>query len=350
MSDLAQTLPAPYGAALPAAPEPSLSAIQKAAIILTAIGPDLAANVLKDVSEYNLRRFAAATASLGVISQEMLDQVIVEFLGALTSGGDLAGGAEAARRLLAGILEDDQINEFLGDAASRQSVWERMATAPVAALAAYVGNEHPQTAAVILSELKSDVAATVLERLNQGFAREIVLRLSRVPTIDRRTNEALSTAIERDFLSALQRSLSKRRPADMIAGLMNNISSEAREAFLVHLEETMPELAQDVQRSMFTFDDIATRLAAKDIGLLVRELPEEVLMPALKFGQMQGSDSVGFILENLPRRLAERYVEDLAMMDDVSRKEGEASHIELTKFVLARQKAGQIAFLDRDEG
>ena len=65
---------------------------------------------------------------------------------------------------------------------------------------------------------------------------------------------------------------------------------------------------------------------------------------------MQGSDSVGFIFENIPRRLAERYVEELQSMPDVPRKEGEASHIELTKRVLALQKSGAIKLLGREEG
>jgi flagellar motor switch protein FliG len=336
---------APRPANVPAAP------IQKAAIILTAIGPDFASGVLRDVSTGNLKRFAEATASLGTVSQDVLDAVIMEFLDALTRGGDISGGTDAARRLLGAVLDESEIAALLGDGAKPQlSVWERLASAPVASLAGYVANEHPQTAAVILSELKPEMAASVLERLDRGFAREVVLRLSRVPSLDRRSAEAVTGAIERDFLSALQRSLSKRRPAELIAGLMNNISSEAREGFLSHLEASEPELAADVQRTMFTFADIATRLAGKDIGLIVREIPEETLLAALKFGQMQGSESVGFVFENIPRRLGERYVEELQNMPDVSKKEGEAAQIELTKRILALQKAGSITFLDREEG
>jgi flagellar motor switch protein FliG len=349
MTEAAQTLPVRQRPRPASAGGPT--SIQKAAIILTAIGPDFASGVLREVSTANLKRFAQATTGLGTVTQEVLDAVIVEFLEALTTGGDLAGGADAARRLLGAVLDDGEIAELLGEGGPpTQSVWERMNGAPVASLAGYVALEHPQTAAVILSELKAELAANVLERLDRGFAREVVLRLSRVPTLDRRTNEAMSFAIERDFLSALQRSLSKRRPAELIAGLMNNISSEAREGFLSHLEASDADLAADVQRTMFTFGDIATRLAGRDIGTILREVPEETLLAALKFGQMQGSESVGFVFENIPRRLAERYVEELQAMPDVTKKEGEAAQIELTKQVLALQKAGTIAFLDREEG
>jgi flagellar motor switch protein FliG len=349
----ATTLPAVPGAQLPVpakTPVPPMTAVQKAAIILTAMGPELAQVVLKDVAPQHLKRFVAATTALPPVTNQMLDAVIVEFLEVLSAGVDLAGGADAARRLLAGVLEEEQIQDLLDGTPGRTNVWDRLNTAPVMAVASYIGNEHPQTAAVILSELKSEVAASILERLNQSFAREVVLRLSRVPTIDRRASNAVAAAIERDFLSALQRSMNKRRPADLIAGLMNNISSDSREGFLSHLEEKVPELAVDVQRSMFTFDHIATRMSGRDVGSIVRDLPEEVLLPALKWGQMQRSESVEFILQNIPRRLSERYAEELSQMEDVSRKEGEASHIEITKLVLARQKAGTITLLDKEEG
>ena len=334
---------------LPAGPAPT--PIEKAAIILTAVGPELAAGFLKDLKEEDLQRFARTIARIGTVSQETLDAVIVEFLEALTSGGDVVGGANAARRLLGAVLDESDIARLLdGNDRSRLSVWDRLNLAPVGTLATYCATEHPQSVAVILSELKAETAAAVLERLDREFAQSIVLRLGRVPSLDARVNEAICGAIERDFLSVLQRNLSKRRPAELIAGLMNNISVEAREGFLGYLESRDADLALDVQRTMFTFDDIAVRIATRDVAAIIRDIPEEVLMPALKLGQMQGSDSVRFVLESVPRRLAERYVEDLEAMDEPSRKEGEAAQIEITKVILALAKAGTIKLMDRDAG
>ena len=159
---------------------------------------------------------------------------------------------------------------------------------------------------------------------------------------------AIEAAVERDFLSVLQRNLSKRRPADLIAGLMNNISTEVREGFLGYLEAQQPELAQDVVRTMFTFEDIAHRLQGRDVAGVLRDVPEELLLAALKLGQAQGSASVGFILENLPRRLSERYAEELAALADVTRKEGEAAQIEITKAIQAQVKAGSIRLTERE--
>jgi flagellar motor switch protein FliG len=325
--------------------------IEKAAMILTAIGPELASGFLRELAEPDMQRFARALGGLGKISQEVLDAVIVEFLELLTTGPEISGGSKAARKLLAAVVDDEDEVQRLIDGRQRsevRSVWERLNDTQAVTLASFLQAEHPQTAAVVLSELRAEVAAGVLERLERSFAQTIVLRLSRVPTLDPPIAASIQGAIERDFLSVLQRNLSKRRPADLIAGLMNNISTEVREGFLSYLEAQEPSLAQDVQRTMFTFDDIAVRLHGRDVAGVLRDVAEEVLLKALKLGEAQGSATVGFVLENLPRRLSERYVEELAGLADISRKEGESAQIEVTKAIQAQAKAGLIRFIEKD--
>lgn len=331
----------------PAGPTP----IEKAAIVLTAIGPELGAEFLRDLPEPDMARFARAVSGLGRIGQDVLDAVIVEFLELLATGPELTGGSKTAQKLLSAVLDDeDEVQRLIeGRQRSRaRSVWERLNETPPTALATFLQAEHPQMAAVVLSEMRPEIAATVLERLDRTLAQTIVLRLSRVPTLDAAVAASVQRAIERDFLSVLQRNLSKRRPADLIAGLMNNISTEVREGFLGYLEAQDAALAQDVQRTMFTFEDIAVRVQGRDIAGVLRDVPEESLLKALKLGKARGSATVTFILENIPRRLSDRYVEDLAALAEVSRKEGEAAQIEVTKAVQAQAKAGSIRLIEKD--
>ena len=99
---------------------------------------------------------------------------------------------------------------------------------------------------------------------------------------------------------------------------------------------------------MFTFEDIAVRIHGRDVAGVLRDVPEEVLLKAMKLGEAKGSATVAFILENLPRRLAERYVEELAALTDVTRKEGESAQIEITKAIQAQAKAGAIRFIEKE--
>jgi flagellar motor switch protein FliG len=328
-----------------------LAPIEKAAIILSAIGPEASREVLRALDAASLQRFVKVIRGLAPVSQDLLDAVIVEFLEAITAGAEVAGGDNAARRLLEGVLDEEKLAAlFEPDDPRDKSVWERLNATPLGALATFLQAEHPQTVALVLSELKPETAASVLERLDREFAQVIVLRLARVPSLDARVAECVTSAIEREFLSVLQGNLSKRRPAELIAGLMNNISSEAREGFLGHLEAQMPALAHDVQRTMFTFEDIAARLVTRDVPAVIRGMDETVLLTALKLGEAQESASVAFILENIPRRLSERYAEELQAMEGVNRKEGEAAQMEVTRTIQALARAGEIKLLDREIG
>ncbi|MCB1354252.1 MAG: hypothetical protein KDK03_16105 [Rhodobacteraceae bacterium] len=344
---------------LPATIEPkrpvsteSLSQIQKAAVVLAAIGPELASGCLRELAEEDMERIARTLGALGKVSQDLLDAVIIEFLEALTTGLELSGGERVTRELLAGLIPDDEIDRILGSipAAKGRGVWERLNAAPIKALAAFLGVEHPQTVAVIVTELRPEVAASVLGELDRNFAQSVVLRLARIPSMDKAVANAMKTAIDRDFLSVLQSTLSKRRPAELIAALMNNISSDVREGFLGFLESKNEQLALEVQRTMFTFDDIATRLNSRDVSSVLREMDEEEVLKALKRGQQQQSATVDFIISNLARRLAERYTEDLAAMPPVPAKEGEAAQIELTKIILEMSNRGTIQLLELESG
>ena len=268
-----------------------------------------------------MERFARAITGLGKISQDVLDAVIVEFLELLTTGPEIAGGNKAARKLLAAVLDEER-----GRAPARRrprrhpqrlGAAERHARSP--AIASFLAGRAP---ADRRGDPERDARRGGGERARAARARlrpvhRAAARRGCRPST-RRSLAAIQGAIERDFLSVLQRNLSKRRPADLIAGLMNNISTEVREGFLGYLEAQEPALAQDVQRTMFTFDDIAVRLHGRDVAGVLRDVPEETLLKALKLGQMQGSATVAFILENLPRRLSERYVEELAALADVT--------------------------------
>jgi flagellar motor switch protein FliG len=325
-----------------------LSTIEKAAIILAAVGQELASACLSELGEEDVERLARTLGSLGKISQDVLDAVIVDFLEHLMTGVELSGGERVTRELLAGLIPDEEIDRILGSIAPRfgKGIWDRMNAAPAKAMANFLSAEHPQTVAVIISELRADVAANVLSELERNFAQSIVLRLGRIPSMEKNVEKAMQTAIERDFLVGIKNSLSRRRPAELIAGLMNNISTEAREAFLEHLGAKNAPLALEVQRTMFTFEDIATRLNPRDVSSILREMDEEQVLKALKRGQAQESASVDFILANLPRRLSERYAEDLQNMQPIPSKEGEAAQIEISKTILEMSQRGRLQLLD----
>lgn len=321
-----------------------LKPAEKAAIILTALGPEQAAPVLRELGEASIRRFARIVAGMGVVPGAVLDLVVREFLGELGGSEDIAGGIVTARKMLSGALDRDAYARIMEDVQglANISIWDRLGNAPVGSLANYLAGEHPQVGAVVLSRLRADRAARVLERLPAGIAQTIVLRMSRVPRLDPAVLDQVKDVIEAEFLSVIQREQASKKPAELLAGLMNHVSGAAREQFLAGLESAEPAFAAEVQRVMFTFADIASRVGPRDVTQLTRAVEEPVLLQALKTGQETAPKVVEFILGNLSKRLAERLTEDLAAMLPVPLKEGEAAQAELIKAIQAMAQKGEI--------
>lgn len=341
---LAHALPVPDRAQLDFTPT------QKAAIILAALGPEQSAPLISDLNEAQLRRFAVTISGLKRIPQSAILDVIDEFMATLGDGADISGGAEVARRMLEGALDSKQVNRIMGDVDSsmNRSLWDKMGLAPAAAVARFLQNEHPQTAAVVLSELRSDRAAAVLELLDSTFAQNVVLRLSRAPRLEPKVVAMVESVIMRDFLSIALEGGNTRSPADLIAGLMNNVSGTVRGDMLGHLENRDPELTTEVKRVMFTFADIVKRVEPRDVGNVVRNMDEAVLLAALKSGQTVSRESVEFILSNISKRLAERYVEEIGQMQDIKIKDGEKAQADLIAEIQALAQKGDLTLIIPD--
>ncbi|MFO7856088.1 MAG: FliG C-terminal domain-containing protein [Paracoccaceae bacterium] len=358
-------LPAPTsGATVPArlAPRPApagrdggavpLDPAEKAAVVLVALGPEMAANLMRQFDERPMRRFAAAVSRLHEVPRETVVAVVDEFLERLGDDTTVRGGIDEARRILGQILDEEQLSRVLEELDSRggRSIWQRLGDAADAPFATWIGTEHPQVATVVLSKLRPEQAARLLERFEPAFAHDVVLRMSRVPTADSGAMEVLKSSIERDFVTAIERTQGARKPTELIAGLMNHVSASAREAFLAQMEESDPKLAQEVQRVMFTFSDISTRVAARAVPQVVRAVDEPVLLTALKTALALDDPSAEFILGNVARRLSERLREDLEAMPELRQKEGEQAQAEVVAAVRRLAQTGQIKLIELDGG
>ena len=334
-------------------PEQMPTPIEKAAMILTAIGPEQAAGFLRDLAEPDMERFARAIGGLGKIGQEVLDAVIVEFLELLTTGPELSGGSKAARKLLAAVLDDEDEVQRLIDGRRRsevRSVWERLNDTPGAD-----ARELPRRPSTRRPPRSSSASCAPRWRraCSSGWSaaspRPSCCACRGCRSSTRRSpppSRARSSATSSRSCSATSPSAG---PADLIAGLMNNISTEVREGFLSYLEAQEPSLAQDVQRTMFTFEDISVRLHGRDVAGVLRDVAEEVLLKALKLGEAQSSATVAFILENLPRRLSERYVEELAGARPTSAaRKASRRRSRSPRRSRPRPRPGTIRFIEKD--
>jgi flagellar motor switch protein FliG len=328
-----------------------LSKTEKAAIIIAALGAEAAPHIFQGMSETTMRRFAEAMSKLGAVTPKLLEKTIDEFNRELGARNKVPVGATEARRFLSELLDDDSVSRIMDDVGlgTGRTIWERLSNSSDQALATFLRHEHPQTAALILSKIRAEKAARVLERLEPAFAQIIVLRLARVPRLDSEVMDLLNEVIQREFLAVMQREQATRRPADVIGSMMNNVSNNKRGPLMEQLEKEKPKLAKQVQKILFGFADIATRVDPRDAASLARAVDERTMILALKFAESNAPKTVEFILGNISKRLAQRLEQEIKQQPDVLPREGEAAQAAVVASVRELSKNGELRMLDGSE-
>ncbi len=326
----------------------SLSQSQKAAIVLSVLDPADAANMLKGLDESSVLKFARAVSDLKPMPPHVLNEVVHEFLAHLSNLTDVRGGVDQVRSLLAGVMDDVEIDRIVAEITGniKRPIWDRFGDAPANLAAAYLQLQHPQTVSYVLAKLKPSKAAAILEEIEREVANTSVIRLARIPTLDDDVQSILHATLDSDFLSTLSRKTNNILPEEVIGNLMNNVSTEAREEFLKFLADTNEELANNVIKVMFTFADIATRVRPNEVTFFTKEVEDDELLIALKHAQESGNPTFEFVISNMSKRLAERLNEELEAMEPPVAKEAEALQIKIVNIIQRKAKMGEMSLIE----
>lgn len=352
LSDAEKALAA-HAARTPAPRQPAaLSAPEKAAVIIGALGADAAGPLLEMMDESALRAFTAAMSRLRRVDAQDVRHTIAEFLDALNDyDATVRGGLGRAREMLEPHINETVLNRLLDDVdtPSVNNVWKKLTKVSEDALADFLVREHPQTAAVILSKLGVEHAARVLNRFEPDRARDVVIGITRASSLDPNVIEAIGISVSRDFLAGHQHGTPRRNPAERVGSILNYASAEIRDHVLEHIEATQPAFAEEIRRKMFTFEDIPRRIEARDAGLVIRQVDTEVLLKALRHAADQGSEAVEFLLGNISTRMADQLRQDLAEVGRLRRKDGEAAQAEVVAGIRTLEGEGRLRLVALEE-
>ncbi|MEM7668185.1 MAG: FliG C-terminal domain-containing protein, partial [Pseudomonadota bacterium] len=292
----------------------TLLPVERAAVVLMSLGPETAARLLADLNSETIRRFAKAVNRMRLVPAPVVDGVISDFVATLRDQKTLRGGPGEVRRFLAEVLEGEQVEQIVQEIdENNRSVWAQLNDAEDPRIATLLKLEHPQVAAFALTRLSAVKAARVLEHLDGDLARSIVIRMTDAASVDPDMATRIGEVISREFLSTERRARNTKKPVDLVAGVMNHVSSTVRDDLLEHIDEKNPTLAKSVRRVMFTYSNIPDRVRPRDVSAIVKAADQAVLLRCMKGGGAVAT----FLIENLSKRMAERFEEEIAELADV---------------------------------
>lgn len=319
-----------------------LSGPEKAAVILLALG-DEEHKLWEMMDEEEIREVSSAMSNLGNVSSKVVEKLIVEFAGQMSSGGSVMGSFEATQRLLNGFLPEGKVETIMEElrGPAGRTMWDKLGNVNEVVLANYLKNEYPQTVAVVLSKVKSEHASRVLAALPEDFALEVVTRMLRMEPVQREILDRIEETLRTEFMSNLART-SKHDSHEMMASIFNNFDRQTENRFLAALEERNRESAEKIRSLMFVFEDLS-KLDPGGIQTLMRAIDKEQMALAMK----GASDSLrDLFFSNMSERAAKIMREDMAAMGPVRLKDVDQAQQSIVSMAKDLAAKGEIMLAD----
>ena len=318
-----------------------LNGVQKAAILLIALGPEMSANIFKHLKDDEIEQLTLEIANTRSISPAVKDEIMDEFYEVCLAQQYIAeGGIGYAKDLLDKALGEERAQEVIGRLTASLQVrpFEFVRKADASQLLNFIQDEHPQTIALILSYLPATQAAAVIGSLPPEKQSDVAKRIA---TMDRTSPDVIKEVediLERKLASLVNQDYTIVGGVDSIVNILNTVDRGTEKHIMETLEVEEPELADEIRRKMFVFEDILT-LDNRAIQTVLRDVDNNELAIALKNAN---EDVQNVIFSNLSSRLAAMIKEDMEYMGPVRLKDVEDAQQKIVNIIRKLEDSGDI--------
>ncbi len=314
-----------------------LNGVQKAAVLLIALGPERSADVFKHLKEDEIEELTLEIANTRSISPQIKEDVLEEFYQVCLAQQYIAeGGIGYAKELLDKALGADKAQEVITKLTASLQVrpFEFVRKTDPSQLLNFIQDEHPQTIAMILSYLTSAQAAMVIGALPPEKQADVAKRIAMMD----RTSPDVIKVLERKLASLVNQDYTIVGGVDAIVNILNTVDRSTEKHIMESLEIEEPELADEIRKKMFVFEDILL-LDDRAIQRVLRDVENSDLGIALK-GANEEVQNV--IFKNLSKRLAAMIKEDMEFMGPVRMKDVEEAQQKIVSVIRKLEDAGEI--------
>ena len=318
-----------------------LSGVQKAAILLIALGPEKSATIFKHLKEDEIEELTLEIANTRSVDPQTKEAVLNEFCQVCLAQQYIAeGGIGYAKELLEKALGDDRAQDVISRLTASLQVrpFEFVRKTDPSQLLNFIQDEHPQTIAMILSYLSPTQASLVLGALPLEKQSDVARRIA---TMDRTSPDVIKEVervLERKLASLVNQDYTIVGGVDAIVAILNSVDRGTEKHIMETLEIEEPELADEIRKKMFVFEDILL-LNDRAIQRVLRDVENSDLAVALK---STNEEVQNVIFKNLSTRLAAMIKEDIEFMGPVRMKDVEEAQQKIVGVIRKLEDAGEI--------
>jgi flagellar motor switch protein FliG len=321
----------------------ALTGPEKVGILLLALGKSKAAQLLKRLDPDELRVLTRSTTKLRPVSSDEVEDLIEEFAESFTGGVSFAGSADDVKSLLSDVMTADEIAQYMREQpVDGQPVWDRLVPLRDNALHALIMKEHPQTIAVVLSRIDSNVGARLLRTLEPEFRHSLLRRMLGLKGVSDRAMSAIENGLRDDLLATMLAAPSSET-RKTIAGILNKLDGSQANEILKSIAATRPEDANELKSMLFSFADLAN-LKPRARSLILEKVPTEQVVLALNGSDPDLQEAVLATLTARVRRMVEA---ELEAAPPARSRDIEEARRGIVAVVLSLMARGEITLEDR---
>ena len=321
--------------------EHEMDGVEKAATLLIALGPEKSAKIFKHLKEEEIEQLTLEIANTSSVSPQTKEAVLSEFYAVCLAQQYIAeGGISYAKELLEKALGEDKAKDVIGKLTASLQVrpFEFIRKTDSSQLLNFIQDEHPQTIALILSYLPASQASMVVGSLAPEKQADVAKRIALMDRTSPDVIKQVEKVLERKLSSLVNQDYTIVGGVDAIVEILNTVDRGTEKHIMETLEVEEPELADEIRKKMFVFEDILS-LDDRSIQRVLRDVENSDLSLALK-GATEEVQNV--VLNNLSSRLASMIKEDMEFMGPVRMKDVEEAQQKIVNIIRKLEDSAEI--------
>ena len=321
-----------------------LSTSQKAAAVIVSLGADKASLLYQFMEPEDLEQLTLEVARLGMLNSEQTEAVLTEFYqSCLTNKAVTEGGLEYAKTVLEKAFGQQTATALLEKVTKslKNRDFAFLDKADVKSLYSALQNERPQTMALVLSYVDPDKAAGVIEQLETSRQVKVVEAIATMESASPTAIKIVEAEMERRFSSIITTSNVKVGGIDYVASIMNNLDRSSVKSIFDSLGVDNAELADEIRKRMFVFEDIVT-MDDRSVQRVLRDCDPRDLVLALKTANTEVSNK---LFTNMSARMAESIRDDLEITTNVRMKDVEDAQQRIVGIIRDLEEKNEIVIL-----
>ncbi|GFR37733.1 flagellar motor switch protein FliG [Insulibacter thermoxylanivorax] len=318
-----------------------LTGRQKAAILLISLGPEISAEIFKHLREEEIEQLTLEIANVRKVDPEEKEAIMEEFYQICVAQEYITqGGIEYAKDILEKALGPEKAVDILNKLTASLQVrpFDFARKADPSQIFNFIQNENSQTIALVLSYLQPEQASFILSALPQEKQADVAKRIAMMDStspevisqVERVLEQKLSATVTQDYTSA--------GGIEAIVQILNGVDRGTERTILDSLEIQDPELAEEIKKRMFVFEDIVN-LDNRSIQRIIRDVDNSDLQLALKVASEEVREA---IFRNMSKRMADTFREEMEYMGPVRLRDVEEAQTRIVATIRRLEEAGEI--------